>query len=79
MRIFTALAHVVVLLAAGGTAFAQQQPGAMKSRSTGSMECSKQADEKGLHGKARKHFRSKCMKDLRKQAAWVARSGRPEQ
>jgi hypothetical protein len=69
MRIFTVLAGTVLLLAAGGTAFAQQQPRVTKSRSTGSMECSKQADEKGLHGKARRHFRSKCMKDLRKQAA----------
>jgi hypothetical protein len=25
-----------------------------------SIECSKMADQKGLHGKARKHFRSKC-------------------
>jgi psiF repeat len=31
------------------------------------MECSKQADEKGLHGKARKTFRSKCMKDMKKK------------
>jgi hypothetical protein len=26
--------------------------------------CSKQADAKGLHGKARKHFRSECKKHL---------------
>jgi hypothetical protein len=25
-------------------------------------DCSKQADAKGLHGKARKHFRSECKK-----------------
>lgn len=25
-----------------------------------SIECSKEADAKGLHGKARKHFRSAC-------------------
>ncbi|HEY0145332.1 MAG TPA: PsiF family protein [Methylovirgula sp.] len=25
-----------------------------------SLECSKEADAKGLHGKARKHFRSAC-------------------
>jgi hypothetical protein len=62
----------VVLVAFGGTALAQVQQIAAKPtnpRSAGSMECSKQADAKGLHGKARKHFRSKCMKELGKQAA----------
>ena len=29
-------------------------------RSAQSIECSKQADAKGLHGKARKTFRSQC-------------------
>jgi hypothetical protein len=37
-----------------------------KPRSTASIECSKQADEKGLHGKARKKFRSACMRTSRK-------------
>jgi hypothetical protein len=27
------------------------------------MECSKEADAKGLHGKARKEFRSECRKN----------------
>lgn len=27
------------------------------------LECSKQADAKGLHGKERKHFRSECRKN----------------
>ena len=31
-----------------------------------SIECSKQADAKGLHAKARKLFRAKCRKDLTK-------------
>ena len=31
-----------------------------KERSAKSLECSKQADAKGLHGKERKIFRSKC-------------------
>ena len=34
-----------------------------KQRSTVSMECSKEADAKGLHGKARKEFRSECRKN----------------
>ncbi len=29
-------------------------------RSQKSLDCSKQADEKGLHGKERKKFRSQC-------------------
>ncbi len=35
---------------------------ASKPRSAASMECSKEADTKGLHGKARKKFRSACLK-----------------
>lgn len=35
---------------------------ASKPRSAASLECSKEADAKGLHGKARKKFRSSCMK-----------------
>jgi|LNFM01.1.fsa_nt_gb anti-sigma28 factor (negative regulator of flagellin synthesis) len=33
------------------------------------IECSKQADEKKLHGKERKTFRAKCVRDLKKAAA----------
>ena len=33
-----------------------------KPRSAASIECSKQADAKGLHGKERKKFRSECKK-----------------
>jgi hypothetical protein len=47
------------------SAFAQtpQQtmpPSAKKERSAKSIECSRLADEKGLHGKARHKFRSEC-------------------
>jgi hypothetical protein len=34
-----------------------------KPRSAVSLECSKEADAKGLHGKARKEFRSECRKN----------------
>jgi hypothetical protein len=75
MRISRVVLSVAVLLAAGGTTLAQQQqPKPTKSRSTGSLECSKQADGKGLHGKARKHFRMNCMKELRKQTVSIASS-----
>ena len=36
------------------------------------IECSKQADEKKLHGKERKAFRGKCIRDLKKAAAGKA-------
>lgn len=36
-------------------------------RSPASLDCSKQADDKGLHGKARKKFRSSCMMDAKKK------------
>ena len=34
-----------------------------KPHSAESLECSKEADAKGLHGKERKKFRSECKKD----------------
>ncbi len=58
-----------------GTAFAQTSPPAAapmaksdtmakpkKEMTPESMECSKEADAKGLHGKERKKFRSECKK-----------------
>jgi hypothetical protein len=46
-----------------------QQKGPAPPRSAASIECSKQADAQSLDGKARKKFRSKCMRDLRKKTA----------
>ena len=40
-----------------------ETPGkAAKPRTAKSLECSKEADAKGLHGEARKKFRSQCKK-----------------
>jgi hypothetical protein len=36
-----------------------------KARSPESLECSKQADDKGLKGKERKKFRRQCIKDAK--------------
>ncbi len=44
---------------------AKAAPKADKPRSAASLDCSKQADAKGLHGKDRKKFRSACMKDAK--------------
>jgi hypothetical protein len=35
-------------------------------RSATSLECSRQADVKNLHGKVRRHFRSTCMRGMAK-------------
>ncbi|MGY4629197.1 PsiF family protein [Bradyrhizobium sp. USDA 4486] len=76
---FTSRLAVVALasLLASGTAFAQTAAPAAKTdaatidkkapkeRSAESLECSKQADAKGLHGKERKKFRSECIKSAK--------------
>lgn len=36
------------------------KPKTTKPRTAASLDCSKQADAKGLHGKERKKFRSEC-------------------
>jgi hypothetical protein len=75
-----ALALAASLLLAG-SAFAQTPapaaspaPAAATSKSTkphsaASIECSKEADAKGLHGKERKKFRSECKSKAKDAAA----------
>jgi invasion protein IalB len=41
---------------------------AEKAHTPESLACSKQADEKGLHGKERKKFRSECKKEAKDAA-----------
>jgi hypothetical protein len=43
-------------------------PAEKKPRTAESLECSKQADAKGLHGKERKKFRSECKKTAAEKA-----------
>ena len=61
----TAFASLLLM----SSAFAQTPAPAAKTESkapvvhtAASLECSKQADAKGLHGKERKKFRSECKK-----------------
>ena len=70
IRMLLAAAGTLALLS-GGVAHAQSAATAEKPaaaakakpvRTAKSLECSKQADEKGLHGKERKKFRSQCKK-----------------
>lgn len=74
------IATVAASLLLGGTAFAQMTAPATpapaskmapakkaeKPRTAASLECSKEADAKGLHGKERKKFRSECMRNASK-------------
>jgi hypothetical protein len=46
--------------ASPGFAQTSGTPMAKPAHTAKSIECSKEADAKGLHGKARKHFRSAC-------------------
>ena len=64
-----AAATAVASLLLMGSAFAQTTAPAAKTEtkapvvhSAASLECSRQADAKGLHGKERKKFRSECKK-----------------
>lgn len=64
-----ALATAFASLLLVGSAFAQTAAPAAKSEmkapvvhTAASLECSKEADAKGLHGKERKKFRSECKK-----------------
>ena len=83
MTLASRLAVVAIAsLFAAGTAFAQTAAPAAKTDATTtadkkapkehsaeSLECSKQADAKGLHGKERKKFRSECIKTAKGGAA----------
>ena len=72
MKIKMLLAAVgTIALLAAGPAYSQSPPDTPPAttakpkpkRSAASLACSKQADEKNLHGTARKKFRAKCIKD----------------
>jgi len=68
MQRFVLLAAAATVTAFCASAFAQTATKAPAPRSAASIECSKQADAKGLHGTARKSFRSKCKRDQAKPA-----------
>ena len=71
----TAFASVLLMSSAfaQGTAPAPATPAAPAAKmdkkpvvhSAASLECSKEADAKGLHGKERKKFRSECRKEAK--------------
>jgi invasion protein IalB len=53
---------------ATGAPAAKTEKKAEKPHTPESLECSKQADDKGLHGKERKKFRSECIKEAKAAA-----------
>jgi psiF repeat-containing protein len=72
MKISTlASAAIMTAFLMGGVAFAQTTAPAPAAKpapapvvhSAASIECSKEADAKGLHGEARKKFRAECKKN----------------
>ena len=50
------------MMQGNGPAKQSAAPAGKAERSAKSKDCSAQADQKALHGKARKTFRSKCMR-----------------
>jgi hypothetical protein len=66
MRLMLPLASALLLLT--GVGWGAETTGT-KPKSPESIECSKQADAKGLHGQARKEFRAKCKKELKAKGA----------
>ena len=72
----TAFASILLM----GSAFAQTPAPAAKTdtkapmvHSAASLECSKEADEKGLKGKERKKFRNECKRAAKEAAAAAAK------
>jgi hypothetical protein len=63
-----ALLCMGLLLGVGAANADEKRKAEKKPRTAISLECSKQADAKGLHGKERKVFRSACMKEGKKKS-----------
>jgi hypothetical protein len=64
-----ALAQSTTTTPAPGATPAPAKTTSTRQRSPESIECSKQADEKGLKGKERKKFRRDCIKEARAAAS----------
>lgn len=64
-----AVAAAAMMAIGSGVALAKdaKKPATPVVHSPESIQCSKDADAKGLHGKARKKFRAECKKNLEKQ------------
>lgn len=63
MKSFTIMLAAVAIAATSTASFAAASKS--KPKTPESIECSKQADAKGLHGKDRVKFRAQCKKELK--------------
>lgn len=61
--IVAATAAAFIAIGAGAAIAKDAKTAAAKTRTPESIQCSKDADTKGLHGKDRKSFMSTCKKD----------------
>jgi hypothetical protein len=69
MRKWPMIVAGALVLALSAGLHVAQAASTTKQRSAASIECSQQADAKGLHGKARRHFRDKCKMGLKSAGA----------
>ena len=64
----TFAAGTMLMIGASMAWAADTKPKTTPAHSPESIECSKRADAKGLHGKERKKFRAECKKELKGNA-----------
>ena len=69
LALATSLLFAGAAFAQTSTAPAATEKKAEKPRTAASLECSKEADAKGLHGKERKKFRGECLNEAKAGAA----------
>jgi psiF repeat len=69
--IFASAAFAQSTAPAPGAAPTPAKTSSTKARTPESLECSKQADEKGLKGKERKKFRKDCIKEAKDAASGI--------
>ncbi|MBS0239830.1 MAG: phosphate starvation-inducible protein PsiF [Proteobacteria bacterium] len=65
MKSFTMMLAAVAIAATSTGSFAAASKSKTTEKTPESIECSKQADAKGLHGKERVKFRAQCKKELK--------------
>jgi len=78
MKALTLTLAAVTMIAAGAAlAATDSKTKTATVKSPESIECSKQADAKGLHGAERKKFRAECKKELKAKTATKAPGSPP--
>jgi hypothetical protein len=79
MKIFSIALATITMTAAATASLAatNSKSEKMATKSPESLECSKQADAKSLHGKERKKFREECKKDLKSKTSTAPPSSEP--